>query len=181
MKKISYRNYLRLQWIYHFCNLYIAYRDFDLNKKIAKNEKLDWNQAESLSNFFNQLVFIKKSKPEDFIHNDDDSANNAIDSYINLKKCLLEIKKHIGTKEKNQLYKAVKLFYRKRTFCYQMDFFYTFLIFGYWNYVNNVISIDNFMKNHIFEVSLFDGRKKMIEIRQVIKISKYILSFQDRL
>ena len=65
--EISNRNYNRIESLYLFCWLYTAYRDFDLAKRIAKNKPLNWKQAESLSDFCNQIVVTKETKPQEFI------------------------------------------------------------------------------------------------------------------
>ena len=174
--KISERNYNKLVWIFHFCNLYQAHRDFDLAKRIAKSNPLNWQQAESLSNLCNQLVVTKESKPQDFISEENQSSNDAIDKYLALKNCIAQVKYGLGAKDKNKLYKSVKAFYRKKMYCYQMDSFFTFLIKGFFMYQNRIISFKEFKDRYCFEVSLFTGKKKPIEIRQVIKISKYILN-----
>jgi hypothetical protein len=173
---LSNRNLQRLNWIFHFCNLYIAHRDFDLHKRIAKNNPLNWEQAESLSSFCNQIVKTKESKPQDFISDDDTNSNNAVDKYLALKSCIAQVKYALGAKNKDKLYKSVKAFYRKKMYCYQMDSFFTWLINGFFLYVNDLISFDTFLRNYCFEVSLFTGKKKPIELKQVIKISQYILN-----
>lgn len=173
--KVSERNYNRVHLLFHFCHLYNTHRDFDLAKRVAKNNPLNWQQAESLSNFCNQIVPIKESKPQDFISESNESSNNAIDSYLILKSCLNSIKKNIGAKDKDKLYKAVKAFYRKKMYCYQMDSFFTWVINGFFMYINGFISFEEFKKNYYFEFSLFTGEKKPIKIKQVIKISQYIL------
>lgn len=173
---LSNRNLQKLNYIFHFCNLYIAHRDFDLSKRLAKNKPSTWKQAESLSNFFNQLVVTNETKPQDFISNEEDNSNDAIEKYLILKNCISEVKHSLGVKDKDKLYKSVKAFYRKKIFCYQMDSFFTWLINGFFMYINQHISFDNFKRNYCFEVSLFTGKKKPIEIKQVIKISQYILN-----
>ena len=173
---LSSRNLEKLKFIFHFCNLYNAHRDFDLAKRIAKNTPMKWEQAESLSNFCNQIVKTKESKPQDFIADDDTNANNAVDKYLALKNCLLQVKNAFGVKKRDKLYKSVKTFYRKKMYCYQMDSFYTYLINGFFMYANSLISFDDFEKYYCFEVSLFTGKKSPIKIKQVIKISQYILN-----
>jgi len=171
---LSKRNLEKLNWIFHFCNLYVAHRDFDLAKRIAKKNPLKWEQAESLSNFCNQIVKTKESKPQDFISDEDTNSNEAVDKYLALKVCLTQVKKAFGAKNKDKLYRSVKSFYRKKTYCYQMDSFFTWLINGFFLYVNDLISFETFKKHYYFEVSLFTGKKKQIELKQVIKISQYI-------
>ena len=173
---LSKRNFEKLNWIFHFCKLYNAHRDLDLAKRIAKNNPLNWKQAESLSNFCNQIVKTNESKPQDFISDEDTNANNAVDKYLALKSCLAQVKYALGTKNKDKLHKSVKAFYRKKKYCYQMDTFFTYLINGFFLYVNDLISFDTFRKVYCFEVSLFTGKKSPIKIRQVIKISQYILN-----
>jgi hypothetical protein len=172
---LSERTHNKATWLFHFCHLYNAHRDFILAKIIVKSKPLKYEQAESLSNFCNQIVATKKAKPQDFIIDEDDKSNDVISSYVVLKDCLKIIKSSLGTKEKDKLYKAVKVFYRKRMYCYQMDSFFTWLINGFYLYINNFISFEHFKNNYCFEISIFDGKKKPIQLRQVIKISQYIL------
>lgn len=60
-------------------------------------------------------------------------------------------------------------------YCYQMDTFFTWLVKGLFMYINDFISFDYFKKCYCFEISLFTGKKKEIDIRQSIKISQYII------
>lgn len=173
---ISLKNYHKLNWIYYFCKLYKAHRDFDLAKRVAKNNPLKWEQAESLASFCNQIVTTKTTKPEDFISDDNTNANEAIEKYLILKECIKQIKYSLGAKNKDKIYKSVKSFYRKKMYCYQMDSFFTWLISGAVMYVNDFITFEQFKRNYCFEISLFSGTTKPINIRQVIKISQYILS-----
>lgn len=173
---LSSRNLKRLEYLSHFCNLYLAHKDFDLAKKIAKNNPLKWQQAESLSRLCNEIILTKKSKPQDFISDEDTNANNVVDKHIVLKNCIAQVKKSLGAKNKDKLYKSVKTFYRKKMYCYQMDSFFTWLINGFFLYVNGFISFDTFNSRYCFEVSLFSGQKKPIDLKQVIKISQYILN-----
>lgn len=173
--RISERNYERVSYLFDFCNLYIAHRDFDLAKRISRNKPLNWKQAESLSSFCNQLVLTNETKPQDFISSENESSDSVIDKYVVLKKCLLGLKARLGAKNRDWIYKQVKAFYKKRMFCYQMDTFYTWLIKGFYLYANNLISFERFMKEYCFEISLFTGKKKPVQIRQVVKISQYIL------
>ena len=173
--KISDRNYSKIERLYFFCCLYTAHRDFDLAKKIAKSKPLSWKQAEFLSNFCNQMVSTKKSKPGDFILEDNENSDNAIDKFLALKDCIKLIKMRLGTKGKNELYKSVKHFYRKKIYCYQMDSFYSFLISGLFMYINNLITFQDFLNNYCFEVSLFTGERSPINLKYTIKMSNYIL------
>jgi hypothetical protein len=173
--EISRKNYYKIEKLYLFCWLYQLHRDFDLAKRVAKNKPLTWQQAESLSNLCNQIVTTKESSPQDFISEQNESSNNAIDKYLILKECLFNIKNKLGAKGKNELYKSVKTFYRKKAYCYQMDSFYCFLIEGFFMYANGMITFKYFLKNYCFEVSLFNGKKKPVNIKYVIKISNYIL------
>ena len=175
--KISKKNYEKIVKLYHFCQLYIAHRDFDLAKKIAKSSPLTWKQAEGLSDFCNQIIRTKQSKPQEFISEENESNNKAIEKYLILKDCLKQIKFITDTKSKNELYKSVKLFYRRKTYCYQMDSYYTFLITGLFMYANKMITFSEFKDNYCFEVSLFTGKKSPINIKYVIKMSNYILNF----
>lgn len=173
--KISDKNYDKIERLYLFCALYVAHRDFDLAKVIAKHKPLTWEQAESISNLCNQLVKVKEAKPQDFISGQDEMSNKAIDKYLILKDCLSSFKIGLGAKGRDKLYKSVKSFYRKKAYHYQMDTFYTFLIHGLFMYVNEVISFEEFVNTYCFEVSLFDGQKKPINLRYAIKMSNYIL------
>jgi hypothetical protein len=176
---LSNRNLEKLKLIFHFCNLYNAHRDFDLAKRIANHTAMKWEKAERLSNFCNQIVQTKESKPQDFISNDDTNANNAIDKFLALKSCLSQVKSAYGAKSKDKLYKSVKAFYRKKMYCYQMDSYFTHLINGLFMHVNGLISLDDFKNRYCFELSLFTGKKSPIKIKQAIKISQYILNMSS--
>jgi hypothetical protein len=171
---ISQRNYDRVYLLYLFCTLYSKHRDFDLAKKTVKNKPLTWEGAEKLSDFCNMMVTTKKAKPQDFIPSEDDKSNQAIDNYLRLKETLKEIKGAIGTKEKNELYKAVKLFYRKKTFCYQMDSYYMFAVTGFLLYLRGEITYNTFVNYYAVEVSLFKRERTPVNLRKAIKISNYI-------
>ncbi|MBP6456949.1 MAG: hypothetical protein KA275_09515 [Chitinophagaceae bacterium] len=173
--EISNRNYNRIERLYFFCWLYTAHRDFDLAKRIAKNNPLNWKQAESLSDFCNQIALTNETKPQEFISEENESTDNAIDKYLVLKECIEQVKLRLGAKGKNELYKSVKFFYRKKSYCYQMDSYYTFLINGLFMYVNRMITFQEFLKNYCFEVSLFTGKKTPINLKYVIKMSNHIL------
>lgn len=172
---ISSRNYNRIERLYLFCWLYVAHRDFDLAKRIAKSKPLSWKEAESLSNFCNQIVIIKKTTAQDFIAEEDENYDNVIDKYSALKDCIEQVKLRLGAKGKNELYKSVKRFYRKKSYCYQMDSFYTFLINGLYAYANGIITFQDFLSNYCFEISLFNGKKSPINLRRTITMSNYIL------
>lgn len=174
--KISRKNYNKIEYLYFFCLLYTSHRDFDLAKKIAKHGPLNWKQAEGLSVFCNQIVLSKKSCPQDFISEENESCDDAIDKYLILKDCIFRIKFRFGAKRKNEIYKSVKLFYKKKMYCYDMDSYFTFLINGLFMYANKFISFEEFSKKYGFEVSLFTGKKTPIKIKSAIKISQYILS-----
>jgi hypothetical protein len=174
--KISERNYNRIEKLYFFCWLYTAHRDFDLAKKIAKNKPLNWEQAENLSNFCNQIVITKQSTPQDFISDENESSDYAIDRYLDLKDCINQIKCRLGAKTKDKLYKSVKAFYRKKIYCYQMDSYYVYLINGLFMYANNIITYDVFLNNYCFEISLFNGKRRDIDLKYTIKMSNYILT-----
>jgi hypothetical protein len=173
---LSNRNLVRLNWVFHFCNLYVAHRDFDLAKRIIKHKPLNWKEAEGLSDFCNQIVTTKESKPQDFISDEDTNANNAVDKYLALKKSITQAKYALGAKNKDKLYKSVKAFYRKKIYCYQMDSFFTWLINGFFMYTNNIISFDDFKRYYCFEVSLFTGKRNPIDLKKVIKIYQCILN-----
>ena len=155
------------------------HRNFDLASKIAKNKPLTYRQAESFSNFCNQIITVKQSTAADFITPENDAADQAIDNYLELKEFLKVVKIEYGTNRKNELYKVVKKFYRKKMFCYQMDCYYCNLICGLKQYQYESITFSEFMRYYCFEVSLFDGRKHPIDLRNAIKISRYILNLQS--
>lgn len=176
MLKISDKNRHKIEKLYLFCMLYKAHRDFDLSKRVAKNKPLNWKQAESLANFCNQIVVTKHTTPQEFLSDDNTNADKAIDKFLELKTCIKLVKNKLGANGKNELYKSVKAFYREKAYCYQMDSFYTNLIWGAFIYAKDLIPYDVFLKIFCFEVSLFTGEKKPINLRQVIKMSNYILS-----
>jgi hypothetical protein len=172
---LSKRNLDKIKVLHIFCDLYIFHRDFDLAKRIAKNNPLNWKQAESLSNFCNQIVTTKESKPQDFISDEDTNSNKVIIKYLSLKHRIKQTKLFFGVKNTNELYKSVKKFYRKKMFCYQMDSYFTWLINGLFKYANDFISFDNFKEKYCFEISLFSGKTKPLNLKQAIRISQYIL------
>lgn len=163
-----------LHYIVNFCNLYVAHRDFILAKIVAKNKPLIYEQAEKMASFFNELVVTKQCNPYDLLHTENDSSNEAIEKYLKLKHCLQDIKTNYGVLYRNKLNKAVKLFYRKKIFCYEMDSYFIWLVNGYFLYVNNLISLEQFKENYYFEVSLFTGKNKPLNLKKVIKIARYI-------
>jgi len=57
-----------------------------------------------------------------------------------------------------------------------MDSYFTWLINGFFMYQSELISFEEFEKYYCFEVSLFTGKKSQIKIKQVVKISQYILN-----
>ena len=173
---VSSRNYKKIENLFYFCALYNIYRDFDLHRRVAKSKPLNWEQAENLSNFTNQLIKTKESCPQDFIHVEEDSVNTSIDKYIVLKNTLNDIKNQFGAKYKNDLFKSVKKFYKKRLYCYEMDSYFTFVIYGMYLYVNKIISFKEFLDDYPFETSLFTGKKTPIKLKRTIKIANYILN-----
>lgn len=173
---VNKRNKDRVEKLFYFCLLYISHRDFDLQKRLSKQKPLNYNQAEKLSNFFNELVVTRESSPQDFIANEEDSINNSIDKYIILKNNLKEVKEKFGAKYKNELYKSVKNFYRKRMYCYQMDSFFTFTIYGLYLYINKIITFEEFLEDYGFEISIFTGKKSLLDLKKTIKIAQYILT-----
>lgn len=173
---INKKNKEKIEKLFYFCLLYTSHRDFDLQKRLVKQKPLSYNQAENLSNFFNQLVVTKESLPQDFLIDKEKTINTSIDKYIVLKNILTEVKNKFGAKYKNDLYKSVKKFYRKRMYCYQMDSNFTFVIYGLYLYVNNIISFEEFKKEYTFEISLFTGGKSPLKLKRTIKIAQYILN-----
>ena len=167
---INNRNKAHLEDLFLFCHLYNSYRDFELYRRLTKHNTLTYDKAESLATLCNMLVKTKTAKPTDFIKTEDEKGNNAIDKYKLLKNNLNFIKQNFGVKKRNQIHKAVKRFYRKNTFCYQMDSYFTFLIFGFYIYQKGIIDFNYFLNTYYFEVSLFDGTKKPLKIKNVIRI-----------
>ena len=72
---LSAKNCEKVNLLFHFCNLYIAHRDFDLAKRIAKNSPMKWDKASCLSSFCNQIITTKESSPCDFMSDDNTNAN----------------------------------------------------------------------------------------------------------
>lgn len=173
--KISYKNFSKIERLYLFCLLYNAHRDFDLAKRVSKNKPLTWKQAESLADFCNQIVITKDTKPQEFISDENEKTNEVIEKYLVLKDCIERVKLKLGAKSKNELYKSVKSFYRKKSYCYQMDSFYIFLINGLFMYANRMITFQDFLNHYCFEVSLFTGKRSPISLKYVIKMSNHIL------
>lgn len=172
--RINRKNLARIETLFHFCHLYTAHRDFKLAETIAKHNPLTWKQAESVSDLCNLIVKTKEAKPQDFIVEEDESANTAIDKYLKLKFALKETRREIGTERKNELYKAVKIFYRKRLFSYQMDTYFTFTINGLQRCIWGQISYYEFMINYCYERNLFTGEKSPISLKQSIRIANKI-------
>lgn len=156
--------------VYIFCELYNLHRDFYLNNKIARNKQISYLQAESLSDFCNQLIKTKKSKPQDFMQTEDESCNEVIEAHKKLKDFLIVIKNVYGAKFRDKIYKAVKLFYRKKYFCYQMDSFFTHLFQGLFLLINNIIGYDYFLHYYFVEYSIFDGTKKQLKLKKAAKV-----------
>jgi hypothetical protein len=173
------RNYERIEKLGAFCVLYIAHRDFSLAKTIARNKPLSYEQAEKLSSFTNQLIKRKKSEPADFITEEDKASNDAIQKYLELKDSLESVKKIIGAKGKNKIYKAVKFFYRKRIYCYQMDSYFCDLIEALFWYSNGYIDKDFFINDCCNEVSLFTRKWSKVDTRKAFKIGQYILDLME--
>ena len=170
------RNSERIEKLAIFCFLYIAHRDFTLAKTIARNKPLSYEQAEKLSIFTNQLIKTKKSEPADFITEEDKAVNDAIEKYLELKDSLERVKEVIGAKEKNKIYKSVKLFYRKRIYCYPMDSYFCGLINDLFFYTDGIIEKDFFIQNCCNEVCLFTGKWTKVDTRKAFKIGQYILN-----
>lgn len=173
---VNKRNKDRVEKLFYFCLLYISHRDFDLQKRLSKQKPLNYNQAEKLSNFFNELVVTRESSPQDFIANEEDTINTSIDKYIILKSTLKEIKNEFGVEYKNNLYKSVKKFYNKKIYGYQMDTFFTFTIYGLYLYINKIITFEEFLEDYRFEISIFTGKKSLLDLKKTIKIAQYILT-----
>jgi hypothetical protein len=170
------RNSERIEKLAIFCFLYIAHRDFSLAKTIARNKPLAYEQAEKLASFTNQLIKTKESKPADFITEEDKAVNDAIEKYLVLKDSLKRVKEVIGAKEKNNIYKAVKLFYRKRIYGYPMDSYFCNLIDNLFYYSEGYIEKDSFIEYYCNEVCLFTGKWTKVDTRKAFKIAHYILN-----
>lgn len=173
--KISERNLKKFISIYNFCYLFENYQKFEISKNLAKHGKISYEHAQVFAQLMNNLVPQVKCNPNDWIVEEEELNNNAIDDYLILKESLDNVKKVIGAKQKNILFKAVKYFYRKKTFFFQMDAYYLRIIMAFCDYLNGDISLNSFLKNHYFEISLFNGKKSKIDLRQLIRISNYIL------
>jgi len=180
--RISKRNKGRIALLNIFCELYEAHKDFILAKRVANSKPTTWNDAEKLSNLANYLLPTKDSKPQDFMIGNEDKNNNAIDNYIKLKEKLNYLKKNFGVKIRNQLYKAVKYFFRKNKYCCYMDSFFIHLIEGLNLYSSSKITFNHFVSNFTFNLSIFifTGKVKKINIKLSIEIAKYIFDIIER-
>lgn len=174
---ISEKNKKKIHKLYYFCWLYTCHRDFDLTRNLAKLEPSSYKEAEKTSALMNQLVVTRKSTPKEFIIENNESADMVIKQYKKLNECLKDISSKFGAKYKNELYKSVKKFYRKKNYSYQMDSYFTFLINGLFFYINNEISFDFLEEFYCTERCLFTGKEKPINLRKTIKMANYILEF----
>lgn len=172
--QLNNKNKKQLEDIFFFCKLYELHRDFIMYRNISKCGTLSWEQAESIASFCNMLVQTKVATPTEFIKTEDTQSNDVIDRYKKLKDFLLLIKVMYGYKKRDQIYKAVKRFHRKKTYCYQMDNYFTNMIFGFYEYTNGNISMETFLSHYYFEISLFNGVRKTLELKKVIKIYQNI-------
>jgi len=176
MINIKQSNLKKIEEIFIFCNLYKLHRDFLLSKNIAKHDILKWTEAEKISNFCNMLIKTKVSTAKDFIKSEDENANIAIENYNKLKDYLLAIKKNHSVKTRDRIYKAVKIFYKKKYFCYQMDSYFINLSFGVHLLINKQIGELYFEKYYWNEISLFTGKTSPLKLKNVIKIYSKINS-----
>ena len=167
---LNKRNLDNLLDVFIFCELYVAHRDFVLYKNVAKHNTLNWEQAENVANLCNMLVKTNEAKPTDFIKTDDQNSNDAIDKYQILKFKLDLIKDTYGAKKRDQIYKAVKRFYRKKTFCYPMDNYFNRLGVAFYLYSRGLFNLQYVIDNFYFEISLFDGTKKPLKLKNVIRV-----------
>ena len=55
-----------------------------------------------------------------------------------------------------------------------MDNYFTNMIFGFYEYTNGNISMETFLSHYYFEISLFNGVRKTLELKKVIKIYQNI-------
>jgi hypothetical protein len=170
------RNSEKILKLSTFCLLYEAHRDFVLAKTISRHKPLSYENAERLSSFINQIVKTKKSEPRDFIPEENQASNEVIEAYLVLKDSLREIKEILGTKAKNDYHKTVKLFYRKKTFCYQMDTYFCHFAEGLFLYSAGIIVKDFFVLKYCNEICLFTGKRSPIDVRKAFKIGQYILN-----
>jgi len=170
------RNSERILKLSTFCLLYEVHRDFVLAKTIARHKPLSYENAERLSSFINQIVKTKKSKPSDFITEENQASNEVIEAYLVLKDYLKEIKDILGTKAKNDYHKTVKLFYRKKIFCYQMDTYFCHFVEGLFLYSAGIIVKDFFVLKYCNEICLFTGKRSPIDVRKAFNIAHYILN-----
>jgi hypothetical protein len=171
---LNEKNRNNLQELFIFCHLYNSHRDFILAKNIAKHKTLSWDKAESLSDFCNMIVKTKQSTPIDFIKTEDETGNEVIEKYVILKNNLKFIKDNFGVKTRDEIYKAVKKFFRSKVYCYQMDSYFSFMVFGFYEYQKGTFSFKYFIDNYYFECSLFDGKRKDLELKKVMKMYLYI-------
>lgn len=176
---ISDKNKEIIKYLNLFCILYISHRDFILYRNVAKHKGLNFESAEVLSSFINQIVTVSKSEPSDFMSTEDERSNDVIDAYTALKECKIYLKDTIGAKAFNDMYKCVKRFYRKKVFCYEMDSNYPNLVHGFKCHIDGVISFNDFYNNYCYEISLFTGKRKPIDLRKAIRISRYILDLNN--
>jgi hypothetical protein len=167
---INKRNLDNLLDIFIFCELYVAHRDFILHRNVAKHDTLNWYKAEKVADLCNMLVKTNKAKPIDFIKTDDQKSNEVIDKYEILKLKLNLIKDNYGAKKRDQIYKAVKSFYRKKVFCYPMDNYFNRLGVAFYLYSRKLFTLEYVIDNFYFEISLFDGTKKPLKLKNVMRV-----------
>lgn len=153
-----------------FCTLYQLYRDFDLRKRCSKAGTLSWKQAESISDLCNTLIKIRQASPDEFIKTEDETSNELITKYNDLKEGLNIIKDKFGPKKKNQLLRAVKTFYRKRSFCYEMDCYYCLLSLGVHNLMSGYITKDQLIEHYFCKYSLFTGKRTNLSLKEVVRV-----------
>lgn len=171
---INQRNAQRILDVTLFCRLYELNRDFILQRNLIKHDCTNYKDAEKMADFCNTIIKTRTAKPTDFIQTEDEKNNAVIDAHQNLKKGLNDLKQMFGCKKRDEIYKAVKLFYRKKYFCYEMDCYFIMLIRGYIVLVNGFISYDQFMNVFFVEYSLFDGSKKQLKLKRVVQIFQKI-------
>lgn len=177
--RISERTYEKAKIIYYFVNLYLVYRDFVLAKQISKYETMDIQKAEFMSELINQIFPNAESTASEFIKTEDERSDNVIDAYLSLKETLTSTRKLIGASEKNKIYKAVKQFYRKRHFCYQMDTYFCSVASAFYAYILEIISEEEFsLYSH--KIDLFNAKRIPLDKKEIVRISNKILEFYNK-
>ena len=156
--------------------LYEKYRNFTLAKRISRFETT-WEQAEKIAELCNTLVKTRVAEPQEFVKNENEKSDDLIDKYLELKKYLDFVKEKFGVPKRNQLHKAVKLFFRKKYFVYEMDAYFLNLAQGIMLLHNGLMTTNIFVNNYWCEYSLFDGSKKPLQLKKVLRIKNKIIVY----